>query len=61
MNKAVKRNIDRFPSDFMFQLTDDEWKNLRSQFVTFSQDTRKYKPFVFTDNYCLKQPYRKAA
>jgi len=50
MNQAVKRNIDRFPSDFMFQLTDEEWKNQRSQFVTFSQDTRKYKPFVFTEH-----------
>ena len=43
MNQAVKRNIDRFPPDFMFQLTDEEWKNQRSQFVTFSKDTRKYK------------------
>jgi len=50
MNQAVKRNIDRFPSDFMFQLTDEEWKNQRSQFVTFSKDTRKYKPFVFTEH-----------
>jgi phage regulator Rha-like protein len=50
LNQAVKRNIDRFPSDFMFQLTDEEWKNQRSQFVTFSQDTRKYKPFAFTEH-----------
>jgi len=50
MNQAVKRNIDRFPSDFMFQLTDEEWKNQRSQFVTFSKDTRKYKPFAFTEH-----------
>jgi ORF6N domain. len=49
MNQAVKRNIGRFPSDFMFQLTDDEWKNLRSQFVTFNKDTRKYKPYAFTE------------
>jgi len=34
MNQAVKRNIERFPSDFMFQLTQDEWSVLRSQFVT---------------------------
>jgi len=47
---AVKRNIDRFPFDFMFQLTGDEWNVLRSQFVTFSNDTRKYKPFVFTEH-----------
>jgi len=50
MNQAVKRNIARFPSDFMFQLTDEEWKNQRSQFVTFNKDTRKYKPFAFTEH-----------
>ncbi|MCL1955637.1 MAG: ORF6N domain-containing protein [Brevinematales bacterium] len=49
LNQAVKRNIRRFPSDFMFQLTDEEWKNLRSQIVTFKKDTRKYKPYVFTE------------
>ena len=50
MNQAVKRNTKRFPSDFMFQLTDEEWKNQRSQFVTFDKDTRKYKPFAFTEH-----------
>ena len=50
MNQAVKRNIGRFPPDFMFQLTDEEWKNLRSQIVTFSKDTRKYKPYAFTEH-----------
>ena len=50
MNQAVKRNIGRFPSDFMFQLTEKEWKNLRSQIVTFSKDTRKYKPHAFTEH-----------
>jgi len=35
LNQAVKRNIGRFPSAFMFQLTDEEWKNLRSQIVIF--------------------------
>jgi hypothetical protein len=34
--QAVKRNIDRFPDDFMFQLTPDEFKNLKSQIVTSS-------------------------
>jgi hypothetical protein len=34
--QAVKRNIERFPADFMFQLTPDEYRNLRSQFVTSS-------------------------
>jgi len=50
MNQAVKRNIGRFPSDFMFQLTDIEWSNLRSQIVTFNNDTRKYKPYAFTEH-----------
>jgi len=35
-NQAVKRNIDRFPDDFMFQLKAGEWRNLKSQFVTSS-------------------------
>jgi phage regulator Rha-like protein len=34
----------------MFQLTDEEWANLRSQFATFKKDTRKYKPYVFTEH-----------
>jgi phage regulator Rha-like protein len=50
MNQAVKRNIGRFPFDFMFQLTDIEWKNLRSQIVTFNNDTRKYRPYAFTEH-----------
>jgi hypothetical protein len=36
LNQAVKRNISRFPKDFMFQLSANEWENLRSQFVTSS-------------------------
>lgn len=36
LNQAVKRNIDRFPKDFMFQLTKKEWESLRSQFVMMS-------------------------
>jgi hypothetical protein len=43
LNQAVKRNIERFPDDFRFQLTKDEC--LRSQFVTF-----KYLPYAFTEN-----------
>ena len=50
LNQAVKRNSDRFPLDFMFQLNDEEWKKQRSQFVIFNKDTRKYKPFVFTEH-----------
>lgn len=49
LNQAVKRNIERFPSHFMFQLTKSEWQNLRSQIVTFSNDIRKYTPYVFTE------------
>jgi hypothetical protein len=41
LNQAVKRNIGRFPFDFMFQLTDEEWKIPGSQFVIFNKDTRK--------------------
>ncbi|WKZ61359.1 MAG: ORF6N domain-containing protein [Cyclobacteriaceae bacterium] len=51
LNQAVKRNLDRFPDDFMFQLSADEWDSLRSQFVT-SKSTRggrRYAPFAFTE------------
>ena len=34
LNQAVKRNIQRFPNDFMFRLTGEEWKAMRSQIVT---------------------------
>ncbi len=49
LNEAVKRNIERFPSHFMFQLTKEEWKNLKSQIATFKNDIRKYPPYVFTE------------
>lgn len=47
--QAVKRNRERFPEDFMFQLTADEFGNLRSQFVTSSWGGRRYAPYVFTE------------
>ncbi len=49
--QAVKRNIERFPEDFMFQLNDQEFMNLRSQIVTSSSGHggRRYLPFVFTE------------
>lgn len=47
--QAVKRNIDRFPKDFMFQLTTNQYKNLRSQSVTSSWGGRRYPPYVFTE------------
>jgi len=52
INQAIKRNLDRFPEDFMFQLTNEEWKNLRSQFVISSVNYggRRYTPYVFTEH-----------
>ncbi len=47
--QAVKRNIERFPADFMFQLDEDEWANLRSQFVTSSRGGTRYAPYAFTE------------
>ena len=47
--QAVKRNIERFPDDFMFQLTKDEFAILRSQFVTSSWGGRRYPPYAFTE------------
>ncbi len=47
--QAVRRNPDRFPKDFMFQLTDQEFRILRSQFVTSSWGGRRYAPYVFTE------------
>lgn len=49
LNEAVKRNIKRFPSDFMFQLTNEEWKNLKSQFATSSWGGARKLPYVFTE------------
>jgi len=51
LNQAVKRNIDRFPEDFMFQLTKIEMENFsRSQFVTLKRGGNiKYNPYVFTE------------
>ncbi len=52
LNQAVKRNRNRFPVDFMFQLTAEEYKALRSQIVTLEPGRgqhRKYAPHVFTE------------
>jgi len=49
MNQQVKRNIERFPEDFMFQLTKDEFENLKSQFVTSSWGGIRKMPYVFTE------------
>lgn len=50
-NQAVKRNLQRFPSDFMFQLTTEEAESLRSQIVTskIGSGGRRYAPYVFTE------------
>ena len=48
--QAVKRNIDRFPQDFMFQLSDGEFRNLKSQFVTSSWGgLRRANPYAVTE------------
>jgi len=53
LKQAVRRNINRFPSDFMIELTRDEYNSLRSQFVTLDKNGRgkhsKYLPFAFTE------------
>ena len=49
LNQSVKRNLDSFPDDFMFQLTKDEYSSLRSQFVTLKRGGhRKYYPYAST-------------
>jgi hypothetical protein len=65
LNRAVKRNIERFPKDFMFQLTDEEWEFLRCQFGTSNihadlrsqiataknkRGGRRYAPYAFTEH-----------
>jgi phage regulator Rha-like protein len=65
LNQAVKRNIERFPEDFMFQLTEIEWEIMRSQIVTLNEDVLKSQfvtskketrggrqklPFAFTEH-----------
>ena len=49
LNQAVKRNAERFPSDFMFRLTAEEVLNMRSQFVTASKRNTSAPPFAFTE------------
>lgn len=48
-NQSIKRNSERFPKDFMFTLSEKEWNNLRSQFVTSSWGGARYRPNVFTE------------
>lgn len=55
LNEQVRRNSDRFPEDFTFQVTEIEQKFLRSQFATFDSylRLRKYLPYVFTEHGAL--------
>lgn len=50
LNEQVKRNIDRFPEDFMFQLTNEEFVVLRSQIATSSWGGRRKLPYAFTEH-----------
>lgn len=50
LNEQVKRNLNRFLEDFMFQLTIDEWKILKSQNATSSWGGRRVPPYVFTEH-----------
>jgi hypothetical protein len=51
LNRAVIRNRKRFPADFMFQLTREEFESLRSQFgISSSHGGRRFLPYVFTEN-----------
>jgi len=49
LKQAVRRNIERFPIDFMFELTEEEMKNLTSQFVTSSWGGTRHQSFAFTE------------
>lgn len=49
LKRQVRRNMDRFPDDFMFELTDKEFANLRSQFGTSSWGGTRYNPMAFTE------------
>ena len=73
LNRAVKRNVERFPADFMLQLTDEEAKILRCQSGTLKKDDppgrgthRKYLPYAFTEqgvamlSSVLRSPARRA-
>ncbi len=50
LNEQVKRNIERFPEDFMFQLTEQDIEGMRSQFATASKRNIRFRPYVFTEH-----------
>ena len=49
LKRAVRRNLTRFPKDFMFELSKEEFDNLRSHFGTSSWGGTRYSPMVFTE------------
>ena len=49
LKRSVRNNLNRFPSDFMFELTPDEWLNLRCKISTSSWGGQRYPPFAFTE------------
>lgn len=50
LNRQVARNIERFPENYCFQLTNEEYENLRCQNVTSSYGGRRYKPYLLLIN-----------
>ena len=50
LNEQVKRNLSRFPEDFMFQLTENEFQNLKSHFATSSWGGTRKLPYAFTEH-----------
>ncbi|MEI6347548.1 MAG: ORF6N domain-containing protein [Bacteroidota bacterium] len=54
LKQAVKRNVDIFPEHFMFELTEEEFRILRSQIVTSSWGGQRYLPYVFTEHGVLQ-------
>lgn len=50
LNEQVKRNAERFPADFMFQLSPEEFADLKSQFATSSWGGRRTRPYAFTEH-----------
>lgn len=53
LNEQVRRNPERFPADFAFQLSGEEWDNLKSQFATSSWGGRRTAPYAFTEHGAL--------
>ena len=50
LKEAVRRNIERFPDDFMFELTQEEFEILRTQFASSNRGGSRYPPFAFTEH-----------